>query len=253
MRRIENRMNRSLVETVRVLSGRRDVCFGTFHGFHPNSTVMNLVDLPSKKNKVFRIETDGGNVVLKVFRTGKAQWEFSVLEKALSRGLMVPEPYILVENLMLLEFIEGRTVSELLDQSLDSEYIVGVAKWFAKFHESFRKGELTLIKSDSNLKNFLVSEYGVVGVDFELARIGNPIEDLGEACAYLLDTDPMFTAKKYELCRVFLRTYQEATGSRLVGMSQSIASALKEAARFRKNQRDTLLLKAAEISKTRVF
>lgn len=246
-------MGKNLAKTIGDLSGRLDPQIVRFRDFSPETEVTGVFGFPSRKNRVYRISTEIGDLVLKVFQTGRTEQEFSVLREAFDRGLKVPEPYQIFENLLFMEFVSGRSLCDSLNESLDAKYAVELAEWFGEFHRSFRDEDASLVKSDSNLKNFLVSKRGMVGVDFEFAHMGDPIEDIGEACAFILDTDPMFTAEKYELCHTFLRVYQEATGADLVGISDSIAHALREAARFRQNQRDLLLLKATEIAESGEF
>jgi tRNA A-37 threonylcarbamoyl transferase component Bud32 len=246
-------MSKNLANMVGDLSGRQDLHIVRFRDFSPETEVTGVSGFPSRKNRVYRISTEIGELVMKIFQTGRTEQEFSVLREAFDRGLKVPEPYEVFENLLFMEFVSGCSLCDSLNETLDPKYAAELAEWFGEFHESFRDGDISLVKSDSNLRNFLVSKRGIVGVDFEFAHTGNPMEDIGEACAFILDTDPIFTAEKYELCHTFLRVYQEATGADLAGISDSIAHALREAAHFRQNQRDLLLLKATEIAESGEF
>ncbi|MFP4545850.1 MAG: protein kinase, partial [Methanomassiliicoccales archaeon] len=110
----------------------------------------------------------------------------------------------------------------------------------------FLEGERTLIKSDSKLKNF-IWRGEVVGVDFEMAREGSPVEDIGEVCSQILDTDPMFTPDKYRLCGEFLREYVALTDLELKGLKDSVLLSLREAANFRPDQRGYLHSKVEEL------
>lgn len=210
--------------------------------------VSSVARLPSKKNKVFCITMAGGSAfVLKVSATSRAANEFSVLTESHSLGLDVPEPYAIREELVFMEFINGSNVCDALNSTLHEGYSVRLAEWFSEFHNAFRENDKTLVKSDAILKNFLETGSKIVGVDFEFAHYGNPVEDLGELCAHILDTDPMFTKDKYELCRVFLEAYHNLSEFALSNIAESTAKALETAAKFRLDQGRMLITKAAEL------
>jgi len=241
------RTQKTLSDIVQELTGKRGAYRIEFGNFHPECQVFAIKRFPSKKNRVFHVKTVCGDAVLKLFVTGNASNEFNVLKETYHLRLNVPEPYTLFDNLLFMEYVEGLNMCDVLNDSLQAVHAVKLAEWFTNFHEVFRKDGVTLVKSDAILKNFLKTERGIIGLDFEFAHLGNPVEDIGEMCAHILDTNPMFTPEKYNLCRVFSETYHKLSSFSLSGLVESTAQALEAAANFRPGQRETLLKKASEI------
>ncbi len=220
----------------------------SFKDLDTESHVSSVARLPSKKNKVFCIRmVSGRKFILKVSATGKAANEFDVLTQAHSLGLSVPEPYAISEELVFMEYIGGTNVCDALNSTLNKRYSVRLAEWLSEFHNAFKDNDRTLVKSDAILKNFLETGNRIVGLDFEFAHYGNPVEDLGEICAHILDTDPMFTQEKNELCRVLLETYRNLSMFTPLKVTESVADALEVTAKFRPSQAGLLVTKAAEL------
>lgn len=241
------RTKKTLSDIVHELTGKRGAYILKFGIFHSECQVLTLKRFLSRKNRVFHIKTVCGDTVLKLFVAGNASNEFNILKAAYDVGLNVPEPYALFGDLVFMEYVEGLNMCDVLNDSLQAVEAAKLAEWFAVFHKAFRKKGNTLVKSDAILKNFLKTKRGIIGLDFEFARLGNPLEDIGEMCAHILNTNPMFTPEKYDLCRVFSETYQNLSMFSLSGLAESTAQALETAANFRHNQREILLKKASEI------
>jgi tRNA A-37 threonylcarbamoyl transferase component Bud32 len=214
---------------------------------HLDAVVKDVARLPSKKNIVYHIHTDQGPLVVKIFRTGNEGRESRVLVEAFQKGIPVPEIYGMAGKAIIMEYVKGPTICDVLNDTLNPVLCVDLGVWFSEFHTAFKAGQRTLVKSDCNLKNFLLSKNGVVGVDFELARLGNPLEDLGEVCSHILDTDPMFVPEKYRLCKVFLDKYQEMTNLRLSKVKSFVVKSLEETSSYRPSQRRVLIGKAREL------
>jgi tRNA A-37 threonylcarbamoyl transferase component Bud32 len=211
--------------------------------------VLEISTLPSKKNIVYHLSTEEGDLILKMFQSERAENEYSILLSCRSAGIHVPRPYLLGKGFILMEFLEGRNLCDLLNETLDTSCVEMIADWFVAFHHSFRKGDHTLVKSDSKLQNFLLTTRGIAGLDFELSHEGDPLEDIGEMCAHILDTDPMFTRRKFELCEHLLLRYSEKAGNTLSGITRWVMLALEEAARFRPSQREELGYWTEELSR----
>jgi tRNA A-37 threonylcarbamoyl transferase component Bud32 len=165
---------------------------------------------------------------------------------ALKAGIAVPEVVELKEKALLMNFIPGPSVNDFLEADGMEEMVLAVAGWLAAFHRAFKEGEMVRLKSDAIFKNFLVSDR-IYGIDFELSRMGRPEEDVGEVLAYLLDTRPMFTEKKFELGRKFIERYEKESGIGLTDMDCHVARSLEEAAAFRPGRTEALKKKAAEL------
>ena len=227
----------------------REIELNACSGFTPTAVFLKESRLPSKKNIVYRVSSQNEHLVLKIFQSDLAAKEHKILLSCKSRGIKVPEPYLLGDDFILMEFLDGPNLCDLLNESPDYEYAEMIADWFQTFHHAFRNGNLTLVKSDAKLQNFLLTSKGLAGLDFELSHEGDPLEDLGEICAHILDTDPMFTTRKFELCEHLLRHYSKKTGNTLSGITKWVAVALEETARFRSGQQEELEKWVAELDR----
>lgn len=207
--------------------------------------------LESKKNRVYLVETGGELFVLKIYRAPYRQRsavEYRVLQDAFNKGVPVPRPADFKEKeALLLEYIPGENVCNLLNRCCRPDYAQQLAEWYACFHGSFKQpGGKTLIKGDSILKNFIARPDGkLYGVDFEQAEPGDPARDIGQVCASILDTNPMFTPQKARLCRRLISCYIKLTGYSHGRYVEQIAAALRESSRWRPQQRTYLLQQAS--------
>jgi aminoglycoside phosphotransferase (APT) family kinase protein len=240
-------MIRTLEKTLSDLLGRDIKLRDSNLGYE--GSVLKISTLPSKKNNVYHLSMEEGDLILKVFQSERVEKEYSILLSCKSAGIYVPRPYLVGSDFILMEFLEGRNLCDLLNETFDISYAEMIADWFVAFHHSFRNGDQTLVKSDSKLQNFLLTSKGLAGLDFELSHEGDPLEDLGEICAHILDTDPMFTSRKFELCEHILRRYSKKTQNSLSGITKWVVVALEEAAGFRPNQREELEYWAEEIDR----
>ena len=75
--------------------------------------------------------------------------------------------------------------------------------WLGSFHS-----ETGLIMADDNLRNFLLREGEVIGIDFEDCTEGEPIFDLAAVTAYVLTYNPPYTDYKCALAER-LAEYEE--------------------------------------------
>jgi len=207
---------------------------------------------PSRKNAVYLVDRGGWRLVLKVYDNDRWKNEAEALAEARGPGIAVPEVIEVKEKALLMELIPGSSVNDYLGTGRMRETVLGVADWLAGYHKTFRRGNETRLKSDAILKNFIVSDR-IYGLDFEDSHVGRPEEDVGEALAYLLDTDPVFTEEKFELGRGFIGRYERASGIRLKDIEAYIGNSLGEAARFRPAQRELLIKKAGEIEASLPF
>jgi tRNA A-37 threonylcarbamoyl transferase component Bud32 len=201
----------------------------------------------SRKNSVYLVRRNDERLILKVFASDRADNEYRVLRDAYGAGIPVPRPVELKGRAILMEFVEGRTVNDLVDEGAGPGPVLGVASWLARFHRTFlREDDQVLLKSDAIFKNFIVADR-VYGIDFELSRPGRPEEDVGEAISFLLDTYPMFTDDKYRLAVAFINRYQDESGIILQDIESSIAKSLIEAASFRPGQQELIYRKAKDL------
>jgi tRNA A-37 threonylcarbamoyl transferase component Bud32 len=201
----------------------------------------------SRKNSVYLVEREGRPLVMKIFSSDRYGNEYCILQAAYSAGIPVPRPVEQKGKAILMEYVDGQTVNDLLDSGQRPDLVLGVASWLARFHRAFVTGDGdVLLKSDAIFKNFIVADR-IYGVDFELTKWGRPEEDVGETISFLLDTSPMFTEDKYRLAHSFIRRYQDESGIILNNIEDSIAKSLMEAASFRPGQRELIYRKAKDL------
>jgi tRNA A-37 threonylcarbamoyl transferase component Bud32 len=198
-------------------------------------TVLLQKRFESKKNTVAYVLSQGQPRVLKWFVPGLKQnmhTEYAVLTKRNSR-LTIPIPYEKDEkdNVLIMSYIAGKTICELINDSMvnftEKERIIRMlADWLVTFHELFQTDEGFRIRGDATLKNFLLSNNQIWGVDFEESRPGKPAEDLATICVSLLTTDPMFTPEKFQLCRIFLDAYRKSSAWAVDSINAEISYAM---------------------------
>lgn len=215
--------------------------------WHPFGDLTVIRKFPSKKNRVYLVDADGKRLILKLFTSDRCANEFRVLRQAYDIGIPVPRPVEMRDRAILMEYVVGKTVNEIVETEKRYDLVLGVASWLARFHRALIDEEgKVLLKSDAIFKNFIVADR-IYGIDFELSRPGNPEEDVGEAISFLLDTYPMFTDDKIRIAHSFIKTYEAESGIKLNDIEDSIAKSLIEAASFRPGQRELLLKKAKDL------
>ena len=170
--------------------------------------------LPSRRNEVYKITGTQPtkptlNILLaKLYHQPGIAHETSVLKTAQEHQIPVPHIIGTTSDVLVLEYITGPNLCDLITENPDPKYGQLLASWLAKYHNAFRRNDTqTLIKGDTRIRNFLYHNDHLVGVDFEESHIGPYFEDLAVACASILDTDPLFTKEKLQLCHVVVETY----------------------------------------------
>ena len=170
--------------------------------------------LPSRRNDVYKItgtqptKPTPDILIVKLYHQPGIAHETSVLKSAQEHQIPVPHIIGTTSDVLILEYIPGPNLCDLITENPDPNYGQLLASWLAKYHTAFRRNDThTLIKGDSRIRNFLYHRDHLVGVDFEESHIGPYFEDLAVACASILDTDPLFTQEKLQLCNVVIETY----------------------------------------------
>lgn len=202
---------------------------------------------PSRKNRVFRASLDGEIVIVKIHQENgvRVEREFSVMDRAFKKGLSVPRPIALRDFGILMELVDGESAGSVFDslwqetsESADlvmgrADFVRSVSNWLADFHRAF---DFSLSRGDSVLKNFIVTRDGLTGIDFEEAVEGDPLNDLGQVCSYVLSTDPMFTDSKFQCAKDISSSYWRDAGMDRSGeISSKVAESLRYYSRFRRD------------------
>jgi len=209
------------------------------------------IPYPSRKNRVFKAVVDGRRLVAKTYsaeRAHLAQKELSVLQDCARRGVRVPGPMGLRERALLLELVEGVNAAEHLDsiwaaylsgdvaaEAAVTVLVDGVSGWLAGFHRAFG---FKTVRGDAILKNFVLGVDGVVtGLDLEESMAGDPMDDLGQLCAFVISMYPAFTEARFLLAKRFADRYWVLSGSDRPrsDLAPAVARALRYSSGFRKD------------------
>lgn len=199
----------------------------------------------SRKNRVFKVDIDGKICVAKVSGPGREcsiANEYEILCRCRRYGVSVPEPLLQLENAFVMSHVGGDNASEVFDSSFEGagqmagdvaldQLANRFASWLYSFHEAFDFGR---VRGDSILRNFIDAPEKLVGIDLEESHEGDPIEDLGQVCAYIIATRPMFVDTKFDFARKLTARYEDRIKddirSRLPG---SVSCALRYYGGFR--------------------
>lgn len=164
----------------------------------------------SKRNQVFLgrlLEAPRQlQVVVKIHACPEtAAREARLLGQLRRAGVRVPRLLEAEGRHLLLEYLPGPLVSDLMDQGQSGgEWVRMLVSWLSRLHRFRRRapGAVSL-KGDVNLRNFLVCRGRLYGLDFEREHYGPPEEDLGRASAFILTHSPAFTPERWERAREF--------------------------------------------------
>lgn len=174
--------------------------------------LVNETLIPSKRNRVWVVETDVRPVVLKRSLSGRGGREFEALSRARERGLEVPFPLHLSGDYLVMEYIAGERCDSLINHVFSEEAAEKMALWLARFHECMTEGSSPTIMADTEMANFVMFDGKVYGMDLEDLSEGDPLEDLGCLVSSLLGSEPIFTPVKFDLCMRLLETYESHSG-----------------------------------------
>ncbi len=202
----------------------------------------------SKKNTVCYVILNGKPRVLKWFAPGfkkNMETEYTILKKGASK-LNIPTPLEKDEenNVLEMGYIIGENLCDVINDEKTTtnekqRLMHLLAEWFFKFHTYFKEAEKFYIRGDSILRNFILTDR-IWSVDFEESRYGKPIEDIASMCASILSTDPLFTDEKFQLCRIFIDSYEKSVKWNLNDIDNEIAYALLEKIQWRPEKEEVL-------------
>ena len=176
--------------------------------------ILSFKRLPSRRNEVYKItgttssKSARSPLIAKFYKQPGIAHETSILKEAHQHKLNVPAIIGSTADVLALEYIDAPNLCDLITIHPDLIFGHMLASWLAKFHTTFsREDNQVLIKGDARIRNFLVQQDHLVGVDFEESQAGFYYEDLAVACASILDTTPLFTKMKITLCKELLEQY----------------------------------------------
>jgi tRNA A-37 threonylcarbamoyl transferase component Bud32 len=193
----------------------------------------------SKRNQVYKVKihtsTSAVLAVMKKYReeeTGALAEEYDNLEMLKKSGLSVPEVIYKDKDSLFLEYIEGSTVNDLVENLDTGHWVEELSRWLYELHRISR-GSYGLLKGDVNLRNFVYSNNRIYGLDFEKLSTGDSRIDLGNMCFFILTNYPSFTREKHIMIRRFLNEYEKCLGRKLEEMGRFLLLSRAEAKRRR--------------------
>lgn len=202
----------------------------------------------SRKNTVAYVLKDNQPRILKWFPPGlknNMDREYEILIKG-SRELDMPFVFEKddINNVLILNYFIGENLCDVINDNRrpfheKQRIIVLLADWIARFHHYFKTGEDFRIRGDAILRNFILSN-SIIGLDFEESRISKPVEDVTTMCASILSSDPMFTFEKFQLCKIFIRTYNGSVKWKLENFNQELSYSLLQRIQWRPEDEDML-------------
>lgn len=167
----------------------------------------------SKKNVVLllNLHTDPishqAPLIAKMYITNTFDKERQLLEDSFHNGLSVPEIVSAEDGVILMYFLRGEPLVDTINRTFDSFLIDKLATWYHDFHSIHN-----VTKGDPRLRNFLVCDETLFGLDLEEASSGHWMLDIAGISASLLDTDPVFDKRKIVLSWHLLEKYLELIG-----------------------------------------
>lgn len=159
--------------------------------------------------------------------------EAVLLAELAARGVAVPRRLEIGEDYLLLEYLPGPTLLDVLmapeGTGMDSvgpatgSVIAALIDWYEAFYAAAAAitREATIF-GDVNFRNFIVRDR-VYAIDLEACRPGRPEEDAGRMAAFALTYTPAFTSWK--------RSLAQSIGRRFTDRLALDGAAVREAAR----------------------
>lgn len=170
----------------------------------------------SKKNQVYLVTSPDfarEDCVLKLYNNPQSLIkDVTFLESLKREGVRVPKILYQSSNYIILEHLEGETLTDLFDSmekngsSPEQAYaaIDALCEWLAHFYSVCEKIiKKQVIMKDVNLRNFIFCDEMIYGIDFEEVNVGLIEEDIGKICAFILTYEPSYTSWKLDLAKYF--------------------------------------------------
>ncbi|MBU4535091.1 MAG: hypothetical protein KKF16_04540 [Euryarchaeota archaeon] len=151
-------------------------------------------------------------------------------------------PYLILTNpnFIIMEYIPGKPVSELVFNRNNGSWIVKLAEWMHQIHTiQSKSNKYVFLKGDCNLRNFIYFKNQIYGLDFEEEIYGDPSLDLGEICFFILDIrskDP----GRWQMIKKFIKTYENCSGKKISNLGKFINQSSKNAKKRRKLKKVSL-------------
>jgi len=198
--------------------------------------ILRTIFFPSKKNQVSLVYLRQNKktlpVIAKFFVWGDAVKEAGVLTACRAKKIHVPKIIGQSENLLLLEYLPGKTLKECCKEDSVESCLLQLAGWMSLFHAAFDDGKDILLKGDMTLQNFIISRRVLWGFDFEESARGRREADIAQLCVSILCLGEGFGDWNFSACRRFIALYEKGSSKPLKGVSREAALELKRRAEY---------------------
>lgn len=167
----------------------------------------------SRQNRVYLIGNGEERCVLKVFTAGESAGECRMLRTLQARAIPVPRLRAEGDNWLLMSYLEGTLLADLLTSSYVHNWTAALAALLATVHRQTADEEgCVLHLDDQNPRNYLLANDG-----FYLLDVGNMVREtaaagFGRLLANLLLFGDVLSEDKRWLCRTLLAQYEEISG-----------------------------------------
>lgn len=145
-----------------------------------------LEKLVSKRNQVYKVmlheNTNSRLAILKKYSRDNLESlniEYENMQMLKQSDIVIPEIIYKDKDSLIMEYIQGELVVDLVERLDIGNWIDELALWTAKLH-GVLEGDNKLLKLDVNLRNFIYSNDKIYGLDFEEIDYGDARIDLGD-------------------------------------------------------------------------
>lgn len=160
----------------------------------------------SKKNNVYLVNNGTKNIIKKTFNSKdnylKEKYYYNLL-----RNYSIKIPSVLAYNdeslIMIIEFLSENTVLDKLEilEKENNEYealilLKKIFAWINIFHSIPEISSNNLAFCDLSLRNFILKDDEVYGIDFESINIGSLLEDTAKLIAMYLNYEKKYSQFK---------------------------------------------------------
>lgn len=171
--------------------------------------------LKSRNNAVYIAKKCGSqqDVVLKIFsQKQRMDRELEVKDILKKYRMKTPDVLNVFSSAVVYQMIDAPNVLSLLDWGEEANISPReVGKWLIKIcNYLLEYNQVTgLILGDSNLRNFLLFDNEIWGIDFEVSKRGGVEEDIGRLIAFIITYDPKFSKVKLCACRLLMNEIKQ--------------------------------------------
>ncbi|MHC1604997.1 MAG: BUD32 family EKC/KEOPS complex subunit [Candidatus Methanofastidiosia archaeon] len=198
----------------------------------------------SRKNNVFLIEKDNKFFIYKRYATGEKKTEWQILKLCKKNNVPVPEPIEHGKDFILLEYLNGQNMADM--QKISQITCGDLAHWLFSFHEVFP----SKMRGDAILRNFILFDKHIFGIDFEETGDGDRLKDISMLCASILTHDPIFTSERFICVSLVIEEYEKLWCKNIKNrVLYYLKNDLEKIANRRTRKKDEILYQKNHLSK----